>query len=204
MKLLPLYRDTKDEFTKKLIDQCLKGSEWGRKGLFDLYYSDGMNIALRYSSNGEDAQEILSNAFIRAFKKIGTFDKSKSFMPWFKKIIVHASSDYYRYQNQAIVSLDKLPEPHFDAHILDYLSYQELLKLVQQLPAVHRAVFNLYLIEGYKHREIAKLLQISEGTSKSYLSRAKCKLKQMILEFSKLQAGEPVRREDKKKVSPGS
>jgi RNA polymerase sigma-70 factor (ECF subfamily) len=169
-----------------------------------MYYTEGMNTALRYSSNQEDAKEILANAFIRVFNKLTLFDVTQHFLPWFKKIIVHASSDYYRYQNNLVVPIEQVPEPNIADGIIDGLSYQELLEHVQSLPPSLRAVFNLYCIEGFKHHEIGEILQISEGTSKAHLHRAKSRLKSLILEFSKQKGIGPIRQKHTKKVIKGS
>lgn len=204
MKLLPLYRQSKEQLTDKIISDCLKGSPRAQRQLFEMYYSDGMNTALRYSSNLEDAKEILSNAFIRVFEKLDQFDSSKVFKPWFNKIIVHASSDFYRYHKNNMVSLDQIPEVKFNDNIIDELSYQELLDLIQKLPFALRSVFNLYCIEGYKHHEIAEIMEIAEGTSKSHLHRAKARLQVMIIEISKQRGIGSIRQEDKTKASKGT
>lgn len=204
MWLQPLYRQTKEQLTDKIIKDCLKGSARAQRHLFDMYYSDGMNTALRYSNNPEDAREILSNAFIRVFDKLDQFDPGRGFIPWFKKIIVHASSDFYRYRKNNVISLESLPEVTFDNQIIDDLAYQELLEMIQQLSPVLRSVFNLYTIEGYKHQEIAEILNISEGTSKSHLHRARAKLQIMITEHAKKKGIGSIRREDKTKVNKGT
>ncbi len=185
MKLLPLYIGQRDGRTRQIIKQCLRGSAAAQRSLFDLYYSDAMHVALRYSNCYEDAQEILSDAFIRAFRKLNRFDLSKPFLPWLMTLIIHASSDYYRYKHQWLVSIDDHEPANMEVSIIDDLSYQEMLELIQKLPHSYRTVFNLSVIEGYKHREIAALLGISEGTSKSHLSRARHKLQIMLAKFTK-------------------
>lgn len=103
-------------------------------------------------------------------------------MPWFRTIIIHSSSDYYRYDHPMIK--DEIGNGGMDiaetAGTLDQLQYEDILRLLQQLPDIQRTVFNLYEIEGYKHGEIAQMLGIMEGTSKSCLSRAKATLRQLI------------------------
>jgi RNA polymerase sigma-70 factor (ECF subfamily) len=194
----------REDLTYQVVSQCLKGSSRAQRQLFDMYYTEGMNTALRYSDNQEDAKEILANAFIRVFNKLPLFDVTQHFIPWLKKIIVHASSDYYRYQNNLIVPLEQVPEPKMDEDIINRLSYQELLEYVQSLPPSLRAVFNLYCIEGFKHHEIGELLQISEGTSKAHLHRAKSRLQTLIIECSKQKAIGPIRQEHTRKIIKGS
>ena len=164
------------------VKKCLQGSRKHHRLLFEAFYSDGMNIAMRYSRNEEEAKEILSNAFVKVFKNLKSFNSSLPFMPWFKTIIIHSSSDYYRYDHPMIK--DEIGNSGIDiaasAGTLDQIHYDDILRLLQQLPDIQRAVFNLYEIEGYKHAEIATMLGIMEGTSKSCLSRAKTTLRQLI------------------------
>lgn len=179
-----LYIIKRDRLTSSLIDDCIQGDVRAQKKLFDLYYSDGMHVALRYSSSEEDAKEIFSSAFLRVFKKLEQFDVSKPFLPWFSTIIFRCSSDYYRYKKEKQVSIEEIQEPAFDPLLIDQLNYNDLLVLIQKLPFQYRQVFNLHTIEGKKHREIAALLGISEGTSKSNLSKAKAKMKALIKAFT--------------------
>lgn len=112
---------------------------------------------------------------MRVFKKLHLFDPSRSFENWFARIIIHCSSDYYRYAKPELKGIDDF-EPYLESNsenIIDQLSYEELLSCISMLSPQYRAVFNLYVIDGYKHGEIADLLNISEGTSKSNLSKAK-------------------------------
>lgn len=131
----------------------------------------------------EDAKEILSNAFLRVFQKLHLFDSSQPFEPWFKRLIIHASSDFYRYAKLPFEEMEKgCKEFVEDTKILDQLQYDDLLKCITLLSPKYRAVFNLYVIDGYKHHEIAELLGITVGTSKSNLSKAKLKLQKIIIE----------------------
>lgn len=118
------------------------------------------------------------------------YDESKPFENWFAKIIVHASSDYYRYAKPETKDLDDY-HPFLEEdgdNIIDQLSYQELLNCITQLTPQYRAVFNLYVIDGYKHNEIADLLNISEGTSKSNLSKAKRALQNILKKNYEIQS----------------
>lgn len=164
---------------KKIVDACLSGSPKAQRKLFDTFYSEGLNIAHRYSSNDQDAKEILSNAFIRAFDKLHLFNPAYPFIPWFRTLIVHCSSDYYRYQKDHYrVDIQEYENQlGFEEGLIQQLSYEEILKAVQTLPPAYRLAFNMYEIDGYKHHEIAQTLGISVGTSKSNLAKAKQKLK---------------------------
>ena len=157
----------------------MSGSQKAQRKLFDTYYSDGLNIALRYSSNPQDAKEILSNAFIRAYDKLHLFNPAYPFIPWFRTLIVHCSSDYYRYQkdSQQVNISEYENQLGMEEKLISKLSYEEILKAVQTLPPAYRLAFNMYEIDGYKHHEIAQTLGISVGTSKSNLAKAKQKLR---------------------------
>ena len=121
---------------------------------------------------------------MRVFKKLNLFDTSRSFENWFSRIIIHSSSDYYRYAKPASQDLENY-KPYLEEDsisVIDQLSYEELLSCITKLTPQYRMVFNLYVIDGYKHAEIADLLNISEGTSKSNLSKAKRALQNILKE----------------------
>lgn len=126
----------------------------------------------------------MNNAFLRVFKKLHLFDPSRSFENWFARIIIHCSSDYYRYAKPEPYDLTDF-KPYLEeesTNVIDQLSYEELLRCITKLSPQYRMVFNLYVIDGYKHAEIADLLNISEGTSKSNLSKAKRILQNILKE----------------------
>lgn len=164
----------------ELVGHANSGCNHAQRVIYQQFYIEAFNIAKRYSSNLEDAKEILNNAFLKAFNRLDTFDSSKPFIPWLMRIIIHASSDFYRYQHEPTRRLENTAEPVFKAGIIEHLRYEELLSLVQQLPNEYRVVFNLFVVDGFHHNEIAFILDISEGTSKCYLSRARSKLKEML------------------------
>ncbi len=127
---------------------------------------------------------------MRVFKKLHLFDPSRSFENWFSRIIIHCSSDYYRYAKPEIQDLENY-KPYLEedsVNVIDQLSYKELLKCISKLTPQYRMVFNLYVIDGYKHNEIADLLNISEGTSKSNLSKAKRTLQNILKEKYAIQS----------------
>jgi RNA polymerase sigma-70 factor (ECF subfamily) len=154
---------------------------------------------MRYAHSDDDAMEIANDGFLKIFKELGSFqaryeDVEASLKGWMKKIMVNTSIDHFRknQKHQMNISIDdKLfhIEDHAETTI-DKLSYEEIFKLVQQLSPVYRTVFNLYVIDGYKHEEIAKQLKISIGTSKSNLSKAKINIQKMIYERQKNRYGQ--------------
>ncbi|MEP5613998.1 MAG: RNA polymerase sigma factor [Cyclobacteriaceae bacterium] len=168
---------------EKLIKGCQKGKREFQQALYDKY-CDGMYlVALRYSKMQQEAEDVLQEAFLKVFKNIKTFRNDSSLAYWIKRIVVntalnHQRSKLYLYP---MVDVTDLTHRSVDETAISNLSYEELLELIQKLPSGCQVIFNLFALEGYKHSEIAELLQISEGTSKSQYSRAKSILSQSIL-----------------------
>ena len=141
-------------------------------------------VCLRFCRSRHEAEEILQEGFIKMFAALHQYRDTGSFEGWVRKIMVNTALQRYRSQSamHAVVSLDLAPLDHLreKEDIVSSLNAKELLKLVQELPAAYRMVFNLYVFEGYQHKEIADLLDISEGTSKSNLHDARRWLKEKI------------------------
>ena len=169
----------------KLIDiikACQQGKAAGQRELYQQFYSYGMKVCVRYAQHEEEAREILNDSFVKVFQKISThYDLQLSFKAWLNKILVRTAIDYYRKRQHAPQTIDvTLLHVSYEADTLDHLSAQEILSLVQTLPPAYRMAFNLYAIEGYKHHEIAEMLGITEGTSKSNLAKARKHLQAKI------------------------
>ncbi len=167
---------------KELIDACLKGNPIAQKMLYDTYSSVLYGICLRYSKKEEEAQDILQDSFIKIFTKLDTYQYTGSFEGWLKRIVTNTSIEYYRKK----INTEQVEEIGFSPYLaIDSekgLEVEELLKMIQELPEGYRMVFNLYAIDGYTHGEIATKLNISEGTSKSQLSRARAYLQRKFKE----------------------
>lgn len=168
---------------EKLIKECQKGRRQFQQALYDKYCDGMFLVALRYSKVQQEAEDILQEAFLKVFNNIKDFRKDSSLAYWIKRIVVntalnHQRSKLYLYP---MVDVTDLSDRVANENAIADLSYEELLTLIQKLPAGCQAIFNLYAIEGYKHHEIAELLKISEGTSKSQYSRAKAILSEKIL-----------------------
>ena len=134
------------------------------------------SICLRYTRNQEDAIEVLHNGFLKVFKNIHTYDTARaSLYTWVRTIIINCAIDFIRQRSKfhTHIELEKVDEPAIDADAIQRMSSHEVLLLVQKLSPATQTVFNLYVVEGYNHREIANLLGISEGTSKWHLSEAR-------------------------------
>lgn len=172
----------KDEHLTFLIEGCHRNEERSQMALYRQFYSYGMGICLRYATSRELALEILNDGFLKIFLKIDQYDTSQPFKPWLRKILVNAAIDHYRkYSKQKKEEKsrgERGPSAYNEA--LDQLAFDDLLGIMQQLPHAYRLVFNLYVVEGRTHAEIAKQLGISIGSSKSNLSKARGKIKEML------------------------
>lgn len=171
-----------EEELNKVIKGCLRNDRISQKLLYKAFYGLSMGICLRYANNRYEAAEIMNQGFFKVFKNLAKYDSTKPFKAWLGRILINTSIDYYR-ANIRINSNDDLDKAE---HLTDNnwadrnLNYNELIALVQQLPPAYRTIFNLYAIEGYTHDEIGKMLNISTGTSKSNLHKAREKLKKMV------------------------
>lgn len=144
-------------------------------------------VCLQYSDNYEDAKDILQEGFIKVFSNLNQFKGKGSFEGWIRRIMVNTALEKYRdkhYLNS--VNEDEAEKlERTDINILDEISAKDLLKVIQELSPRYRMVFNLFAIEGYSHKEISALLDISEGTSKSNLSRARAILQEKLINYNK-------------------
>jgi len=144
--------------------------------LYKQYCSAMLALCRSYAKNDEDAREILQDGFLKVFQQISRYDSGKaSLYTWMRTIMIRTAIDFLRKKNKAQVAIEWKEEhdPVIDAEALERVSAQQILYLLQNLPETSRAVFNLYVTEGYNHREIGELLNISDGTSKWHLSEAR-------------------------------
>jgi RNA polymerase sigma-70 factor (ECF subfamily) len=169
---------------QQIISKAKKGDRSAQTLLYQEYQSVWYSICLRYNKNRQDALDVLQNALIKVFTKIDQFDQNKgSFKSWSAQVVVNENLMYLRKLNinYKIDPIDaELQVADQQESALDILSAEELTKMIQKLPDGYRAVFNMYVIEGYQHKEIAELLQISVGTSKSQLFKAKRLLQEKL------------------------
>ena len=143
-----------------------------------------MSICLRYSRTREEAVEILNDGFVKIFTKLHKYTKGLSFKGWLRRVMINAAIDYYRRNEKHYNSMDISHAQYEVSNVenaLDKLSAQEIIEAIQSIPPSYRMVFNLFVIEGYKHEEIANQLNISIGTSKSNLAIARNKLQKILL-----------------------
>jgi len=183
---LPLEYDE-----KSLITACARQERWAQKVLYEDHYSKMMGVCLRYSNDQEEALDILHEGFIKVFRNIRKYQPGTSLSAWIRRIMVNTAIDYYR---KSIRRRTEDIEQAYnvstaDADAISQCTEQEILDAVQQLSPAYRAVFNLYVIEGYSHKEIAEMLDITESTSRSNLVKARLKL-QALLSFRSYGYGE--------------
>jgi RNA polymerase sigma factor (sigma-70 family) len=166
-----------------IIQDCKKGSRKAQEALYKNYYRTMMTICIRYTKNEQDAVEVLNNGFLKVFRNIQKYNQEQgSIYTWIRTIVINSCLDFIR-SKQKLAAHNEIidaDEAHVPAEVLSRFKAQELLGLIRKLPAATQAVFNLYAIEGYNHREIGQLLNISDGTSKWHLSEAKKSLQKMI------------------------
>ena len=164
-----------------VIDRCRKGDTKAQFELYKLYYKPMYNICLRMIGNAIEAEDMMQEAFLKAFTKIDTYEGKVSFGAWLKKIVINRSLDLLKKRKVKFVEVnEKIPdeEPeHFD---ISEIQREKLKKTIQQLPDGYRVVLSLYLLEGYDHEEIAQILGITNVSSRSQYLRAKLKLREML------------------------
>ena len=165
-----------------LVSGCIRQDREAQKKLYQLFYGYAMSICLRYSRTREEAVEILNDGFMKVFLKIGKYDVSRSFKGWIRRILINTAVDAYRQNHKHYYAEDVSVLAHevVEGTVLDQLQYEMLIKLIQDLSPAYRTVFNLYVIDGFSHEEIAEQLHISVGTSKSNLFKARANLQGRI------------------------
>ena len=177
------------EHQSKLIQSCIAGDRYSQSQLYELFAPKMFAICLRYSKNREEAEEILQEGFVQVFKSLNTFKYEGSFEGWIRKIMVYCSIKQFRSKTKMhpFVNIELVDKDEADNEdIIGRLGEKELLKMIQALPPAYRMIFNLYVFEGMKHREIAAHLGISEGTSKSNFFDAKVILQRAVTNSLKI------------------
>jgi RNA polymerase sigma-70 factor (ECF subfamily) len=171
-----------------IIKGCIAGDRASQQKLYDLYARKMMGVCLWYAKSREEAEEILQDGFMRVFTYVGKFKGEGSFEGWIRRIMVNAALAKYKNKSYLRPVVEYNPEEHETREAvspIELLEAKELVKLVQELTPGYRMVFNLYVLEGMKHREIAELLGISEGTSKSNLADARIILQRHLEAINK-------------------
>ena len=156
---------------QKIIKKCLQGNARAQRQLYELHKVKWFMICLRYAPSRMEAEDMLQEGLISVFKELKQFDRKRAnFSAWSNKVMVNASLQYLRKWKKLRFNEDVEDHQNYipiEESVYDQLGVKELTSMVQKLPDGYRIVFNLYVMEGYKHKEIAEMLSISENTSKS-------------------------------------
>ena len=169
-----------------LVAGCKKNESWARKKLYELYAPAMLGVCVRYTNDSEKAKDILHEGFIKIFTKVNMYSGDGSFSGWMRRIFVTTALEFlkndksWRYVD--VVEQEEKIE-NFENSAVDQLSVEEILKCISELPKGYQLVFNLFAIEGYTHAEIAEMLNIKEGTSRSQFAHAKQLLQNKIKKF---------------------
>jgi RNA polymerase sigma-70 factor (ECF subfamily) len=172
---------------KDLLSRCLNREVAAEYQLYHRFAPRMYGICLRYGGNQMEAEEILQNGFMRLFSHLHQFRHEGSFEGWVQRIFVNTAINYYKSNlkyNLDVELSDDLGD-HTSRDAMSLMSENELLSVIQRLPSGYRTIFNMYVIENYQHNEIATILGIAEGTSKSCLHRAKTIIQRMLKEMEK-------------------
>jgi len=170
---------------KHIIEQCIKGDEGAQRELYMRYRVKWYMTCMRYGKTKFEADDIMQDGLIQVYRDLLQFDEKRSkFLTWSSRIFAHTALKHLKKNrwHETFESIEVVSEKSQsnDEDVYEKLATKELIKLIQSLPDGYRIIFNMYALEGYKHKEIAEELGISEGTSKSQLSKAKKELRKML------------------------
>lgn len=169
-----------------LIAGCIAGDRKMQEELYNRFASKMYAVCVRYANNADDAQDLLQEGFIKVYKNLHRFRAEGSFEGWVRRVFINSSIEHYRKKQAKLTTVSDKEENTIedsDISALDSLAERDIINLIQDLSPGYRTVFNLYVIEGYSHKEIGELLGISEGTSKSQLARAKSILQKKVTQY---------------------
>ncbi len=177
------------EQLKEIIEGCLRNDRRSQEAIFKLFYGKMMVVCMRYTNDKDTAQEVLQEGFMKVFEKLGAFDYKGSFEGWVRRIVANTAIDAIRRSKKNPILTDndndfkiggENPMEKQETIELGELKAEMAMEAIQKLSPAYRTVFNLYVLEEYSHKEIAEMLGISEGTSKSNLAKAKMNLQKIL------------------------
>lgn len=179
-----------------IIQGCIDGDRRSQQALYEHFYGKMMVVCLRYARDHDEALDMFQEAFIKVFNNLHKFGNKGSFEGWIRRIMVNTSIDHIR-KNKATSHMVELDDSHGSIReeeeesddLLENVNFNDLLELVQELSPAYRSVFNLYIVDGYTHKEIAEMLGINLGTSKSNLAKAKINLRKLLARKLEKMAG---------------
>lgn len=171
------------QIDEQVIKACISGDRKAQKKLYDTFSRTMFGVCLRYSNNYDEAKDIMQDGFIKVYTKLGQFSFQGSLEGWMKRVFVNTALEYYRANKNHLYHSDVevAHDVPYQEQTLDRISHKEILAVMNKMATGYRMVLNLYIIEGYSHAEIAEMMDISEGTSKSQLSRARVLLQKELL-----------------------
>jgi RNA polymerase sigma-70 factor (ECF subfamily) len=164
----------------------LKGKRQAQQRLYQKFYNQVFGVCLRYASDRLEAKSLVNSAFLKAFKSLQQFDKKGAFGAWLSRIAINVSIDHVRKQNryrQHTTTVPEMPEVAANEEILSKMATEDIIECIQKVSPTSRTIFSLYVIDGYKHGEIAEMLGISVGTSRWHLSNAKKELQELLKNY---------------------
>ena len=169
---------------KSYIEACVRKEKWAQKKIYEDHYPSVFPLCCRYANNDEDALDIMHDGFIKVFKNMHKYKVGTSLGSWIKRIMVNTAIDYYRKMKRRRTEDidDAINIKNLDPDVLSEMAAEEILLALQELSPAYRSVFNLYIIEGFSHKEVASQLGISESTSRSNLVKARTKLRGLLIE----------------------
>lgn len=167
---------------REWVEACLANDCRAQQRLFNAYYSKMLSVCLRYTANEEEARDVLQDGFIKVFSKLNQYTFNGPLEGWIRRVIINCAIDYTRTikNRPRLTELSANVQPQSSDNVESDMRYRELLLALRSMPEGYRHVFNMYVIEGYNHREIAEQLGISEGTSKSQLAKARVFLQRKL------------------------
>lgn len=186
--------DDKIELYNQLIEGCININREAQYKLYNLLSGKMFAVCLRYAKNREAAEDILQDGFVKVFTNIEKFRGDGSFEGWVRRIIVNTAVEYYRKSAKMypVVNVDDVNKDIAWQDTGDNLELEDVMNMINNLSTGYRTIFNLYVVEGYSHKEIADMLQINEGTSKSQLARARYLLMEMVKNSEKVKKSAPI------------
>lgn len=164
----------------------MKGNNRAQRALFKQFFPFVKGISVRYCSSCEEAEEVLNESFLKVFQNLHRFDSSQPFKAWLRTSVVNTAISYYRKNGKHTkdrISLEDAPVPRFDDQVIEKLTGEEIIGLMQLIKPVYRTVFILHVVEGYNHREIATQLELNEATVRSHYMRARTRLQHLIKQY---------------------
>lgn len=173
---------------EQLVAGCLDGERQAQLKLYQQFYNQVFAVCCRYASDRDEAKSLVNTTFLKAFQNLGNFSFTGSFGGWLTRIAINACIDEVRKRTKELkrtVTMENLPEVAISNHILESLTAEDIIAALQKLPQVSRTVFSLYVLDGFKHAEIAKMLHMQEATSRWHLANAKKDLQVLLKNYER-------------------